>query len=58
MDATGLVSTIATWLDKDMVKRIEEALKQDLPRCTIAGIAPYVERKVKPFGRRALKRTR
>jgi ATP-dependent RNA helicase RhlE len=58
MEATGLVSTIATWLDKEMVGRIEDAIGQQLPRCTVAGVAPYVEMKVKPFGRRALKRTR
>jgi ATP-dependent RNA helicase RhlE len=53
MQAKGLVSTIATWLDKDMVKKIEETLQQELPRCTVAGIPPYVEIKAKPFrGRR------
>jgi ATP-dependent RNA helicase RhlE len=50
--AVGIVSTIATWQDKPMVKEIEKALGKDLPRCTVAGVLPYVELKVKPFGRR------
>ncbi|MFH0799246.1 MAG: DEAD/DEAH box helicase [Pseudomonadota bacterium] len=56
MDATGLVSTIATWLDKEMLSDIEKAINQELPRCTVAGVAPYVEMKVRPFGRRNRKR--
>jgi len=56
MDALGLVSTIATWLDKEMVKKIEDAISQALPRCTIGGVAPYLETKARPFGRRALRR--
>lgn len=42
MHAKGLVSTIATWLDKEMVAAIEETIKQELPRCTVAGARPYV----------------
>ena len=57
VNATGLVSTIATWLDKPMVKEIEAALGKELPRCTLPGVEPYVELKnIKPFGR--LKRRR
>jgi len=52
MDAKGLVSTIATWHEKDMIKRIEETLQQELPRCTVAGVAPYVDSVAKPFGGR------
>ncbi len=53
MHAKGLVSTIATWMDKDMIKKIEETLQQQLPRCTAAGVPPYEEIKAKPFrGRR------
>jgi ATP-dependent RNA helicase RhlE len=58
MDAKGLVSTIATWMDKDMLSRIEVAIQQEIPRCTVAGVEPYVELKVKPFGRRARRRKR
>lgn len=56
MDATGLVSTIATWQDKDMIRQIEKAIKTELPRCTVAGVAPYVEMKVKFFGRKNRRR--
>ncbi len=41
--AAGLVSSIATWLDKPIIKDIEQTIGQDLPRCTIPGVAPYVE---------------
>jgi ATP-dependent RNA helicase RhlE len=41
--AAGLVSSIATWLDKPIIKEIEQTLGTDLPRCTIPGVAPYVE---------------
>lgn len=54
--ALGVVSTIATWQDKPMVRDVEKTLGQELPRCTAAGVEPYVEIKVKPFGR--LKRRR
>lgn len=50
-EAVGLVSTIATWQDKPMIKEIEQAIGQEIPRCTVAGVEPYVELKVKPFGR-------
>lgn len=54
MHAKGLVSTIASWMDKEMVVRIEATIKQTLPRCTVAGVAPYEEIVAKPFrGRRA-----
>lgn len=51
VDAVGLVSTIATWLDKPMVREVEAALGQELPRCAAVGVEPYRELKVKPFGR-------
>ncbi len=47
MKTQGMVSTIATWKDKDMITEIETTLGEKLPRCTIAGIEPYVEIKVK-----------
>jgi superfamily II DNA/RNA helicase len=50
--AVRIVSTIATWQDKPMVKGVEAALGKELPRCTVPGVPPYVELKVKPFGRR------
>lgn len=49
MENVGLVSTIASWMDKEMVGKIEETIKQKLPRCTVAGVEPYVEMKARPF---------
>jgi ATP-dependent RNA helicase RhlE len=46
-NATGIVSTIATWVDKMMVKEIEATLGETLPRCTVPGVPPYVEMKPK-----------
>ena len=43
--ATGIVSTIATWTDKAIIKEIETTLGEDLPRCTVPGVEPYVEMK-------------
>ena len=41
--ATGLVSSLATWLDKEMIKEIERAIGHSIPRCTVPGVEPYVE---------------
>ena len=41
-----------------MIKEIEEALGEPIPRCTVPGVEPYVEmkpRKTLGGGRRALK---
>jgi ATP-dependent RNA helicase RhlE len=43
--AVGLVSSIASWMEKPLIKEIEEALGEELPRCTVPGVAPYVEMK-------------
>jgi len=43
--AAGLVSSIATWMDKPIVKDIEQTIGLDLPRCTIPGVPPYVEQR-------------
>lgn len=45
-ELTGTVSTIATWLEKEMIRDIEAAIGQTLPRCTTPGVEPYVERKL------------
>jgi superfamily II DNA/RNA helicase len=50
--AVGIVSTIGTWQDKPMIKEVEAALGKEIPRCTVPGVPPYVELKVKPFKRR------
>ena len=39
-----------------MVGKIEETIEQAIPRCTVAGVPPYEEIKVRPFGRRARRR--
>lgn len=44
----GIVSTIATWQDLMMVRKIEEALGQPLPRCTVPGIEPLPPSTAKP----------
>jgi ATP-dependent RNA helicase RhlE len=44
-DAEGVVSTIATFLDKPLIKEIEATLGHELPRCTTLGVEPYVEYK-------------
>jgi len=41
--AKGIVSTIATWIDKSRVKEIEQTLGEEIPRCTVTGVKPYVE---------------
>lgn len=50
--AIGTVSTIGTWQDKPMIKEVETTLGKEIPRCSVPGVPPYVELKVKPFGRR------
>lgn len=45
-NATGIVSTISAWMDKALIKEIETTLGEDLPRCSVPGVPPYVE--VKP----------
>ena len=41
----GIVSTIATWRNKDTIQAIETALGQELPRLTAPGVEPWVETK-------------
>jgi superfamily II DNA/RNA helicase len=56
--AQGIVSSIATWLDKPKIKEIEQTLGEDLPRCTVPGVQPYLEMAPKTSlggGRRNLK---
>jgi ATP-dependent RNA helicase RhlE len=52
--AEGIVSTIASWMDKARIKEIESTLGEELPRCTVPGVVPYVEMrpKVSMSGRR------
>jgi superfamily II DNA/RNA helicase len=41
--ATGLVSSIASWLEKPMIGEIEARLGEKIARCTLPGVEPYVE---------------
>jgi len=52
----GIVSTIATWQDKIRIREVERALGRQLPRCTVEGIEPYLERKSTIRGRKRLRR--
>jgi ATP-dependent RNA helicase RhlE len=42
--AGGVVSTIATWKDREQVRAIEQALGKTLPRREAPGVPAYVER--------------
>ncbi len=46
--ALGLVSSIATWLEKPQILEIESTLSEKLPRCTVTGVEPYVELAARP----------
>ena len=48
VDREGIVSSIATWQDLMMVREIEKALGHPLPRCTVPGVEPWVERTKAP----------
>ncbi len=52
----GTVSTIATWQDKEIIRMVEKAIGQSLPRCTIEGVEPWTERKQTIRGRKRLRR--
>ena len=49
--AIGIVSTIATWQDLPMVRKIEEILGEKIPRCVVAGVEPWEESEKKPASR-------
>ena len=46
--ALGIVSTVATWQDIPMVKKIEETLGEPIPRCTVPGVEAWEELEKKP----------
>jgi ATP-dependent RNA helicase RhlE len=50
--AGGLVSSIATWKDKAMIRDVESAIGQELERSTVPGVEPWEELDVQPRGRR------
>jgi len=45
--ATGIVSSIGSWMDKQLIKEIESTLGEEIPRCTLPGVEPYVEMRPK-----------
>jgi ATP-dependent RNA helicase RhlE len=51
-EATGLVSSIATWLEKEYIREVERAIGEPLPRCSTPGVEQYVEMKPKRMMRR------
>lgn len=57
-DAGGIVSSIATWEDKTMISRIEDALGEELPRLEAPGVPAWKERQVRDTikGRKRLRR--
>ena len=52
----GIVSTIGTWRDKQMVRDIEAALGEPLPRRVVAGVSPQVEPRSTIRGRQRVRR--
>jgi ATP-dependent RNA helicase RhlE len=54
----GIVSTIATWQDKPLIKEIERTLGEEIPRCTVPGVEPWLEMKPKVPARRGRSRLR
>jgi len=47
-EAVGIVSTIVTWQDLPMVRKIEETLGEKIPRCAVAGVEAWEEMEKKP----------
>jgi ATP-dependent RNA helicase RhlE len=54
--SAGVVSTIATWWDKAMIKEIERELGDKLPRFSTPGVEAYVERRTTIRGRQRIRR--
>ncbi len=53
----GIVSSVATWLDKTVIKQIERTLEKPLPRCSVEGVEEWVERQsLQDRKRRSLRR--
>jgi ATP-dependent RNA helicase RhlE len=55
-DAEGIVSTIASWQDKEQIRMIEKAIGEELPRLAAAGVEPYRERRTTIRGRKIRRR--
>ena len=41
--ALGIVSTVVSWQDLPMVKKIEDSLGEKIPRCSVPGIEQWEE---------------
>ena len=52
----GVVSSIATWEDKETIRHIERIVGRKLPRMRLEGIEPWRERKKTIRGRKRLRR--
>ncbi len=52
----GVVSTIATWRDKQMIRDIEAAIGQEMPRLAAPGVDPYEPPKKTIRGRQRIRR--
>jgi ATP-dependent RNA helicase RhlE len=50
--ALGVVSSIATWMDKTMIKSLERAIREPLERCEAPGVPAYEERTKRLSARR------
>jgi ATP-dependent RNA helicase RhlE len=50
--AVGIVSTIATWQEIPMVRKIEETLGEKIARCTVPGVEAWEESEKKPAAKR------
>ncbi|HET7436297.1 MAG TPA: DEAD/DEAH box helicase [Thermoanaerobaculia bacterium] len=48
----GIVSTIVTWQDLMMVRKIEEILGEKIARCSVPGVEAWEEMEKKPAARR------
>ena len=55
-DAEGVVSTIATWKEKEQIRMIEKAIEAPLPRLAAPGVEPYRERRKTIRGRQIRRR--
>ena len=51
-EALGIVSTIATWQDLPMVRKIEETLGEKIARCSVPGVEAWEEMEKKSTAKR------
>ncbi len=49
--AVGIASTIASWMNRAQIEAIEALIGNPLPRCHIAGVNEWTEKKSTPLGR-------